>query len=118
MRYILLVGVALNFIGAVKFLVTSLRVDPSASDVSNEYLMFKLFTAGTAAVFGMLYLYLFLHPEYVVPFLVFGAALKTWALLLSIFLYFRKQLSLKSLTDFGVTNGVVGALLWFYIFSY
>jgi len=49
--------------------------------------------------------------------LVFGAALETWALLLSVFLYFRKQLSLKSLADFGVINGVVGVLFWFNIFS-
>ena len=51
-------------------------------------------------------------------FFVFGAALIKNDLLLSIFLYFRKQLSLKLLTDFGVTNGVVVTLLWFYIFKH
>jgi hypothetical protein len=61
----------------------------------------KLFAAGTAAVFGALYLYLFIRPAHIIPFLVFGASLKTWAFMLSLALYARGRLGTKPLLEFG-----------------
>ncbi len=119
MELILLTGVLLNFAGAVNLLVSAIAAtasEPIAS-VPDDYLQLKLFTGGTAAVFGCLYLYLYLHPSFVIPFLIFGAALKTWAFLLSLVLYARRRLSRRAFVGFGVTNAVVAVLFWFYIIS-
>jgi hypothetical protein len=112
----LLVGAALNFIGGAKFLVAAHQT-ASGVGASDEYLLFKLFTAGTAAVFGSLYVCLCFHPSYVVPFLAFGASLKTWALLISLYLFARNRLSLRTLLEFGVSNGVVAVLFWICVFT-
>jgi hypothetical protein len=117
MQAILLVGAALNWLGATKLFVETLYAVRAAahSNTPAEYLQFKLFTAGTAAVFGSLYLYLYIHPVFVVPFLVFGAALKTWAFLLSLYLFLIRRLPRRALFEFGVSNGIVGALFWIYL---
>lgn len=47
---------------------------------SGEWLQFKLIASGVAAVFGNMYLYLYFYPSYAIPFLIFGASLKIWAL--------------------------------------
>jgi len=78
MKTILLLAVALNFHGAAKMLIAGIHLVPAAARGEVKNLHFQWFAAGTAAAFGSLYLYLFFRPEFVVPFLVFGAALKTW----------------------------------------
>jgi hypothetical protein len=117
MQAILLVGAALNWLGAAKFFIETLFAVRVATNSSSpaEYLQFKLFTAGTAAVFGSLYLYLYIHPVFVIPFLVFGAALKTWAFLLSLYLFLIGRLPRRTLFEFGVSNGIVGTLFWIYL---
>jgi hypothetical protein len=116
-KEILLVGVALNYFGALKLLFSALAAVPGSSNLPQEYLQFKLFTAGTAAVFGSLYLYLYFHTVFAIPFLAFGAALKTWAFLLSLYLYLRHRLSRGAFLEFGVSNGLVALLFWYYIAS-
>ena len=119
MELILLAGVVLNFAGALKVLVPAIVATASeaTTNVPGEYLQLKLFTGGTIAVFCCFYLYLYLNPSFIVPFLVFGAALKTWAFLLSLILYLKQRLSRREFVEFGVTNAMVGALFWFYLFS-
>jgi hypothetical protein len=89
MNAILLVGVALNFLGALKLLLSAIAAVSVSSGLPQEYLQLKLFAAGVAAVFGGLYLYL----------------------------YFKDRLSRPALFEFGVSNGVVAALFWYYIAS-
>lgn len=115
MNAILLVGVALNFSGALKLFFSAIAAVPGSSNLPQEYLQLKLFAAGVAAVFGSLYLYLYFHPAFAIPFLVFGAALKSWAFLLSLYLYLKQRLSRFAFFEFGVSNGVVAALFWYYI---
>jgi hypothetical protein len=115
MQYILLIGVALNYLGAVKLLSTALRALPGSSGQSGEWLQFKLFTAGTAATFGSLYLYLYFQPLFATPFLIFGAALKSWAFVLSLLLYGRRRLGFAEFAEFGISNGLVAVLFWYYI---
>jgi hypothetical protein len=114
---ILLIGVALNWLGAAKLFMETLLAVRSATDSTSlaEHLQFKLFAAGTAAVFGSLYLYLYIHPVFVIPFLAFGAALKTWALLLSLYLFLIGRMTRRTLFEFGVSNGIVGTLFWIYL---
>ena len=56
------------------------RGNVHTNTVEGFYSVFKRGMKGAAAVFGSLYLYLYFHPAFAIPFLVFGAALKTWAL--------------------------------------
>lgn len=115
MSSILLLGVLLNFVGAGRILFTALQAMPGRRTLHPEFLQYKLFTAGTAAVFGSLYLYLYFRPTYVMPMLVFGAALKSWACVLSVGLHLSGRQSRRNFLEFGVSNGVVAALFWYVI---
>lgn len=117
MRYILLLGAAYNLIGSWPLFLAAKRTLASAPGPADKSLNLVLFSAGTAIVFGSLYLYLFLNPSFVVPFLVFGASLKTWAFLLSCYLYFKRRASRDTLIQFGLGNGIIAALFWAYIFT-
>ena len=90
------------------------KTQPRGTD-SDEYLQLKLFVTGVAATFGSLYLYLFFNPEFIVPFLLFGAALKSWAFITSLFLFSRKILRIKAFAEFGISNGIVAVLFWILI---
>ena len=109
MRWVLLVGVALNAAGALSLL------PPRPGARGGEAAQLRLFAAGTAATFAALYLYLYQHPAHVVPFLAFGAALKTWACVLSAGLRVQGRLETWPFVSFGVTNGVVAVLFWVYL---
>lgn len=114
MSAVLLSGVVLNWIGAAKLLREVWA--PSRSDESPaDYEQLKLFVAGTAAVFGSFYLYLFIEPQHVVPFLIFGAALKSWAFVLSGLLRMRGRLDGQAFWTFGVSNLAVAILFWIYL---
>ena len=115
MRFLLLSGVALNWAGAARLAWAGRTALPAAVAGPSDYLQMRLFTAGTAAVFGSLYLYLFIRPAYVVPFLIFGATLKTWAFVMSLALYLGRRLGAQQLIEFGVTNLVVALAFWAYI---
>ena len=63
MQYFLLVGAAVNFLGAIK-LVLELARQPINQP---EYLQLKLFVVGVAATFGVMYVYLFFFAQYIFP---------------------------------------------------
>jgi hypothetical protein len=113
-RAILLAGVALNWIGAVK-LAREVWLRERCADPPADYDQLKAFAAGTAATFGAFYLYLYVNDEPAVPLLMFGASLKTWAFVLSVVLRAQNRLDRENLVSFGVSNGVVGGLFWVHI---
>lgn len=117
MRVVLLLGVVLNFAGAARLLAPALSAvtSPDGERVHAGYLQFRLFTGGAAVTFGSLYLYLFVNPAYVTPFLAFGAALKTWAFVVSALLHRRKLMTTRDFLEFGVSNAVVAVLFWIYL---
>jgi hypothetical protein len=114
MDYILLAGATLNYTGSAKMFMEICKTKPLETD-PEEYLQFKIFVTGVAATFGSLYLYLFFNPEFIVPFLLFGAALKSWAFITSLFLFSRKILRIKAFAEFGISNGIVAVLFWILI---
>jgi hypothetical protein len=114
MDYILLAGAALNFTGSLKMLKEIFKAQSSEAD-PEEYLQLKLFVTGVAATFGSLYVYLFFNPALIVPILIFGAALKSWAFITSLFLYCRKLLGFRAFSEFGLSNGIVAVLFWILI---
>ena len=108
--YLLLLGTALNYYGAISLLLPSSR--RMLTTVPGTHAQAVLFIAGAAASFGTLYLFLFFRPQYIVPFLAFGAGLKIWAFLASLSVYLSHRIDRREFIRFGVSNGVVGALLW------
>lgn len=117
-HYVLIAGAALNGYGAVNLFISSLRGMHRISG-PDDYWQLRLFVSGTALTFGLFYLYLFFKPEFVWPFLIFGAALKSWACLLSLALYKAEKLSRRAMVEFGLSNGLVAGLFWLYLwYSY
>lgn len=117
MRFILLIGAAFNLCSAVPLILSAMRTLSAAASRADQFLPLTLFSAGTAVVFAGLYLYLFFYPTFVVPFLIFGASLKTWAFLLTSYLYLKNRVSRPVLLQLGIGNGAVAVLFWVYIFS-
>ena len=101
MYYILLAGAILNYLGALKMLK---EVRDASSDTSypEEYLQLKYFVIGVAATFGTIYLYLFFNREYLIPFLIFGAALKVWAYITCQYLYIDNKIAFRRFFEFGI----------------
>lgn len=113
-RGVLLSGVALNWFGAAK-IAREVWLTERTPDAPADYDQLKAFTAGTAATFGAQYLCLYIKKEPVVPLLMFGASLKTWALVLSMLLRAQGRLDGRDFVSFGVSNGLVGGLFWAHI---
>ncbi|KAE8160189.1 hypothetical protein BDV40DRAFT_302504 [Aspergillus tamarii] len=109
--YLVLSGTALNYLGAIDGLINVLKNKPRVAR-SGQHIKYQLFTSGAAATFGSIYLYLFLRPQYINPFLAFGAALKYWAYVSAWIAYKHYGLSRAEYVSFGVSNAVVGTLLW------
>jgi len=113
-RAVLLSGVALNWAGAAK-LASEVWLSNGRVGAPADYDQLKAFTSGTAATFGAFYLYLFATKKPVVPLLMFGASLKTWAFVLSGLLHAQGRLNRANFLSFGVMNGVVASLFWAHI---
>lgn len=108
----LLSGVALNWLGAAK-IAREIRRAERQPDAPADYDQLKAFAAGTAATFGAFYLYLYAaRKPVVVPLLMFGAALKAWAFVLSVILLAQGRLDRRNFLSFGLSNGIVGGLFW------
>ena len=125
MNIILLIGAGLNIIGGGAILLSmvaalpySFPVLPSSEKINPpDYVLFRLFTAGTAFTFASLYIYLYIHPEYAMPFLIFGMALKYWAFAASLVAYIRYRLPGDILINFGFSNLAVALLFSYYVIS-
>ena len=113
-RAVLLSGVVLNWGGALK-LGRDVWSSNGRAGTPADYEQMKAFTAGTAATFGAFYLYLYLEEKPVVPWLMFGASLKMWAFALSLVLRAQDRLDFSDFISFGVSNGLVGSLLWAHV---
>ncbi len=107
MQYFLLIGAALNFIGAFKLAAESLSM-PSNSEA--EHVQLKLFVLGVAVTLGAMYIYLFFNVQYIYPFLVFGTGLKIWAFISCLYLLIVDRINYKLFFEFGLSNGVVAAM--------
>jgi hypothetical protein len=114
LNYILLIGAALNILSGIKLFLEVI----SASNVSEgpeDYRFLKLFVVGVAFTFASLYIYLFFNTAYVLPFVVFGASLKTWAFFVGLHLYVSKRITTKTFVEADVSNGIIAGLFWFMV---
>jgi hypothetical protein len=120
---VLLVGACLNLVGGVSIGLSQFveyplsfpRVPSPASTDPVDYMLYRLFTIGTALTFGAFYLYLYVHPWYARPFLFFGMALKYWAFVVSLVAVLRYRLPVTVFFLFGVTNLTVAVLFTVYL---
>ncbi len=123
MKFVLIVGSLLNFIGGFS-IIASMFIKfpysfPKVSEINKinppDYILFRLFTAGTAFCFASMYTYLYLNSMYVIPFLFFGMALKYWAFVVSLIAYIYYKLPKDILINFGFTNLIVAILFSIYL---
>ena len=123
MRIVLLLGAVLNGIGGVS-IVSSMFVSvpysfpklPSRDEINpSDYPLFRLFTAGTAFCFSALYMYLYVHPQYAFPFLIFGMMLKYWAFAVSLVAYIKYRVPIHVFIGFGCINFVFAVLFSWYL---
>ncbi len=117
MQYILLAGAVFNSIGGISIFALFAKLTPSQRAHPPDYALYRLFTGGTAFTFSALYLYLFLNPQYAVPFLIFGMALKFWAFVVSLVAYGRYKLPKTDLFTFGVPNAILAILFALYLLA-
>ncbi|MEW6347540.1 MAG: hypothetical protein AB1646_00630 [Thermodesulfobacteriota bacterium] len=115
MEYILLGGTILNSFGGAIIIGLFARLSPQQRAEPPDYAQYRLFTAGAAFAFAAIYLYLFLHPEYAMPFLVFGMCLKFWAFVVSLFAYICYALPARDFISFGLSNFVFAVLFAVYL---
>jgi len=123
METILLIGSLFNFAGGMNiFFSVFMRFPMAFPEVPGpdeikpaDYMLFRFFTAGTAFTFGSIYLYLFYHPQYAVPFLIFGMALKYWAFIAAVAAYQRYRLPKIVFVNFGLGNLMIAILFSVYL---
>jgi hypothetical protein len=123
MKNILLLGAAMNFAGFLGMLI-SLRLHmpfsfptlPQKEDINPpDYVLHRLFSAGTVLTFGIMFLYLYYHSEYIHPFLVFGMALKYWVFLSCLISYLIYKMPKDILFCFGVPSLAMAMLFNYYL---
>ncbi len=123
MKYILLIGAVMNFIGFAGMIISmwvklplSFPTLPSTEDMNpSDYVLHRLFSAGTVFTFGTMFMYLYYHPENAIPFLIFGMALKYWVFLASLVAYFRYKMPKDVVLCFGFPSLAVAILFSYYL---
>jgi hypothetical protein len=99
-------------LAAVSGSLSRRRVTALLRDAPGDYDQMNAFTAGTPATFGAFYLFLYRRQRPPVPWLIFGASIKTWVFLLSVVLLAQGRLDRQSFVSVGVSNGLVDGLFW------
>jgi hypothetical protein len=123
MRIVLLLGAVLNGFGGVSIVWSmfasipySFEQLPNRDEINpSDYPLFRLFTAGTALCFSALYFYLYVHPQYTFPFLIFGMALKYWAFVVSLIAYVKFRVPKRVFIGFGCVNLMFAILFSSYL---
>ena len=125
MKNILLIGAVMNFAGCCGMLISmrlrmpfSFPVLPQSKDINPpDYVLHRLFSAGTVLTFGIMFGYLYYHPEYVKPFLIFGMALKYWVFAASLISYLKYNMPKDVLFCFGVPSLAMAVLFSYYLIA-
>ena len=125
MKDILLIGAIMNFAGFLGMLI-SMRVKlpfsfpalPRTKDINPpDYVLHRLFSAGTVFTFAIMFLYLYYHAEYAKPFLFFGMALKYWVFTASLIAYLVYKMPKDVLLCFGVPSLAMALLFSYYLLN-
>jgi hypothetical protein len=125
MKDILLIGAVMNLVGFIGMLVSmrlkmpfSFPALPQTKDINPpDYVMHRLFSAGTVLTFSIMFFYLYFHSEYVKPFLIFGMALKYWVFIASLISYLVYKMPKDVLLCFGVPSLAMAMLFSYYLLN-
>jgi hypothetical protein len=125
MKNILLIGAGLNIFGGFGIIASIFKEFPFSfpsvprdSELNPpDYMLSRLFTAGTAFCFGSMYIFLYFNTAYAVPFLYFGMALKYWAFFAGLAASIWYRLPKVILVNFGFSNLLVAILFTIYLLN-
>lgn len=117
MEYILVVAAIYNLLGAFAMWFQQTSVVETNNALSAEYMQYRIFTGGTAFLFGLIYLYVFFVPAIAVPLLIFGIALKLWSFTSSLICYKKFNFPKADFLKVGVGNLVFAILFTIYLIA-
>lgn len=117
MRVTLIAAAAYNILGGVGILFLLPSIAPIIHFDPTGPALFRMFTGGTAVLFGIAYLAVSKDYWRNRPLLVCGTALKLWAFAISVFGYMTSALSPEVLLLFGVGNLLFAALFTRYLLA-
>ena len=115
MEYVLVVAAVYNFIGAFTMWFQQPVLSVQAGALPADYMQYRIFTGGTAFLFGCIYLYVFFVPQLAVPLLAFGIALKLWSFVSALICYLRYKFPKAEFLKVGVGNLVFALLFLAYL---
>lgn len=110
MRRILLSASLYNITGGILIIFFLDIIGPFVDFTNSGSMLFRLFVGGTAITFGIGYLNLGRGVEQRNTFLYYGAGLKYWAFIISMYCVIFSGLSLQMLLAFGLPNLVFAVL--------
>jgi hypothetical protein len=104
MKGTLLSASVYNITGGLLILFFLDIIGPFVGFTNTGSMLFRLFVGGTAITFGIGYLNLGRGAEGGSTFLYYGAGLKYWAFIISMYCFLSSDLSLQMLLAFGIPN--------------
>ena len=99
--YNIAAGIGIIFLLHLDFVANGFGINVAAGP---EFMLFRLFVGGTTITLGIGYLNVFRNPSGSPSILVYGAGLKYWAFLISIYCWYSYGLSIAGLILFGLAN--------------
>ncbi len=117
MEFILIVAAIYNLIGALTMWFQAPVLPPELGSLPQDYMQYRIFTGGTAFLFGVIYIYVFFVPELAIPLLIFGIALKLWSFVSSLICYKKYNFPKDDFLKVGVGNLVFSVLLMIYLLT-
>jgi len=110
MKQILFSASVYNITGGLLIIFLLDSIGPFVDFTNRGSMLFRLFVGGTAITFGIGYLSLGRGREGGTSFLYYGAGLKYWAFIISMYCFLSGGLSLRMLLAFGLPNLVFAVL--------
>ncbi|GAA3917240.1 hypothetical protein [Litoribacillus peritrichatus] len=119
MEYILIIAAIFNLIGSISiwFQAPIPVTQESKDQLPSDYMQCRIFTGGTALLFSVIYLYVFLFPELALPLLSFGIALKLWSFASAFISYLKFNFPKDEFLKVGVANLLFAILFIAYLLT-
>jgi hypothetical protein len=115
MEYILVIAALYNLFGAFAMWFQQTAAIDSNNPLTSEYMQYRIFTGGTAFLFSIIYLYIFMVPESAMPLLLFGILLKLWSFSSSLICYKKFSFPKAEFLKVGVGNLTFAVLFTAYL---
>lgn len=117
MEYILVAAAIYNLVGALAMWFQPMEFEQPRDAIPADYMQFRIFTGGTAFLFGFIYIYVFFVPAIAIPLLIFGIALKLWSFASAFICYKKYDFPKSEFFKVGVGNLIFAILFCIYLIS-